>query len=187
MDRSAYVTLFGRFLNAHYGVFGKPLTRSMQAPGYRIVKAEYVTEGESRLIKVDFEVGSQDPRSTISVVFDPQDGWNIRSSDFRTGNTPGVRISTEVSYGPPRIDGFSLPSRVVSRLGSGATSTCDFTDWKFESTPEAEFKMSFYNVPDLVDVPKNRKTLYISMFVGAAAVVFAAALVFRRYGYGPAG
>lgn len=186
-DRSAYVTLFGRFVNAHYGVFGQPLTRLMQTPGFRIVGAEYVTEGGTRLIRADFEVGSQDPKSTISATFDPQNGWNMRSSDFRTGKTPGVRITTDVSYGPIREDGFSRPSRVVSRDGSGVTSVCEFIDWKFESTPEAEFKMDFYNLPDLVEAPKHKINTYVYVISGFAAVAFAAALVLRRYGSGPVG
>lgn len=185
-DRSAYVTLFGRFVNAHYGVFGQPLTRLMKTPGFRTLDAEYVTEGKARLVKVNFEVGEQDPKSTISVIFDPQDGWNIRSSDFRTGKTPGIRITTDVSYGPSREGGFSLPHRVVSHDTSGGTSICEFAAWEFEPTPEAEFKMGSYNLPDLVSAPKSSRHAYTYWLAGVAAVGFTAALVLRRYSTGQA-
>lgn len=187
-DRSAYVTLFGRFANAHYGVFGQPLSRLMRTPGFRIIGAEYTTEGDAGLIKAKFEVGDQDPKSTISVVFDPGDGWNIRSSEFRAGKPPGgVRITTDVSYGPAREGGPSLPRRVVARDASGVTSICEFVDWKFESTPEAEFKMGFYNLPDLVSASSTRSRLHLYVLLGIAAVAFAAALALRRHAFGSAG
>lgn len=176
-DRSAYATIFGRFVNAHYGVFGQPLTRLMKTPGFRAMSASHIKEGDVSLVKVNFELGVQSPKSTISVVFDPHHGWNIRSSDFRAGKLPGIRIETDVVYQQSQ-DGQFLPRRVVSRDTSGGTSTCEFTDWTFKPTPEAEFKMTYYELPDLVSNPTASYQLlpYWLCLVGVAGLIAAGLL-----------
>ena len=187
LDRSAYVTLFGRFVKAHFACFGQPLTRLMARPEFRVVGAQYVNTtgqpsnaGAHSLVKVDFESETQASRSNMSVVFDPDAQWIIRSSEYRVEGPSRMRITTDVEYGPAR-DGVYLPRRVTCRDGGGESSICEFRDWSFEPTPEEEFKPTHYGLPNLVDQAGATRSLLPYWLGGLGAATFMAAVLLRRY------
>ncbi len=179
-DRSAYLTLFGRFVKSHLGVFGWPLTRTMASPDFRLKNAERITKNGHSLVKVDYEIGAQEPKHQVSVVLDPDYGWAIRSSDYRPANAAGVRFVTEIEYGPSR-DGFSLPRLVTIRDHVGVSS-CEFSNWKFEGTPEAEFGMPHYGLPDLTAKTTSSPSSLPYWLVGFALAGLALSFFLKRAG-----
>lgn len=179
-DRAAYLTEFGRLIKAHVGVFGFPMTQIMAGPYFRLTNAERTATNGRDLVKVDYEVGTEEPFLRASVVFDPDAGWAVRSSDCRFGLNPGPRFVTDVEYGPSR-DGLPLPRRVAIRDETGETAFCEFVDWSFEPTPEREFGMPYYGLPDLVARVNTPRIAPIYWLSGIAAAGLAAALMLRRF------
>lgn len=174
--RAEYIDCFGRFIKEHYSILGKPITDVMVDPSYRLIDAKAVIKDRRSLIQVDYELGNRTIKHLVSVVFDPSDGWIIRSSDYRFEGHPR-RYKTEIEYGPPQ-DGFPMPLRVNTQDASGIPYICEFAGWSFEPTPEAEFLMPFYSLPDLVSPSRN--TLYYWL-AGSAVFVLFVAIVLRRY------
>lgn len=188
LDRSAYVTSFGRFVKAHFASFGQPLSRIMSRPGVRVVGAQFVDKAgrpadadEHPLIKIEFEDGTKARKSNTSVTFDPSAGWVVRSSEFRMdGTLQPMRITTDVEYGAFR-EGVLLPRRVTCRDAGGEASICEFRDWSFEPTPLQEFKPAHYGISNLVAKPGATGGLLPYWLGGLGASTFAAAALMLRW------
>jgi hypothetical protein len=173
-DRAAYLALFGRFVHASTGVNGRSFSQVMAGPGFRVLNAERVIRDGHSLVRVEYEFGSREPKDTVAVVFDPDAGWVVRSSEYRPGIAPQMGYTTEIEYGPPR-EGVIPPLRVVFRDARGATSHCEFTSWSFDPTDGSEFTMARYGLPDLVGNKSQRNHAMTFWILGAAAVLFVAA------------
>ncbi len=178
-DEAAYLTSFGRFVKAHHCVLGRSMTRVMASPGFRVTNAERVEKDGRSLVKVDYESGSSEPKERVSIVFDPQWDWAIKSMEYIPGKFPMFRITTEVEYGTPQ-GGLVLPLRVTIRDQPGSSSVCEFVDWSFEPTPEAEFMMPFYGLPDLASKASRSRGGMTYWLGGGALATLVAAIMFRR-------
>ena len=179
-DRSVYLALFGQFIRAHHGVMTRTMSQVLASPGFRLTNVERVTKDGRSLVKIDFEIGTREPLPQGSIVFDPDAGWVVRSSDFHYGASARPRFVTDIEYGPSR-DGFPLPRRVSIRDETGETLFCEFADWSFEPTPEREFKMAFYGLPDLLSKSGARRSALPYWLGGIAATGLAVAFLLRRF------
>ena len=174
-DRAVYGTIFGRFLYAPYGIMTVQLTKLMASPTFHVMNAEPLTKDGKSLIKVNFEIGTLEPRDQVSAVFDPDAGWIIRSSEYHSNRSFGLHVKVDVEYGAPK-DGFFLPNRVTFR-DNGETSICEFDAWSFEPTPENEFSMTFYGLPDLIAKANAKRIPLYYWLGGLAAVVLVFAVI----------
>jgi hypothetical protein len=179
-DRAVYLNTFGQFVKAFDGVFGRTMSQVMSTPGFRVTAAERIEKDGETLVKVDYESGGRQPKQQTSVVFDPNAGWAIRSSDLRQKLASyEIRMITDVEYGPSR-DGFPMPRRVTVRNQTGDVSICEFVSWSFEPTPEAEFGMPYYGLPDLVSKAKAPRRTFVYWCLGIATVGIVFAVLLRR-------
>jgi hypothetical protein len=177
-DRAAYQTLFARFLRAHCGINGRPMSRVMTSPGFRIIDAERIVSDGRSLVKVECEIGTRQPKDRASVVFDPEAGWVIRSTEYRPGIAPESRSLAAIEYGPSQ-DGLPLPRRVTFRE-AGEELSCEFLTWSFDPTARVEYTMSYYGLPDLVS-KAGRSRRYLPYWLSGIAVVgLVLAFVLRR-------
>jgi len=179
-DRALYLNTFGQFVKAFDGVFGRTMSQVMATPGFRVTAAERIEKDGETLVKVDYESGTHEPKQQASVVFDPKAGWAVRSSDWRQKLASyEIRMITDVEYGPSR-DGFPMPRRITVRDQTGDVSICEFVNWSFESTPEAEFGMPYYRLPDLVSKSSAPRRTFVYWCLGLATVGIVFAVLLRR-------
>jgi len=179
IDRSAYMSLFGKFVKAHDSIFGTPVVRLMSASGYRLLGAERSVKDGRESVSVEFEVGAKSPKDRVAIVFDPQSDWLIQSSEFHSGANPALRIRAEIQYSNSR-DGSPVPRRITFDDGSTGSSMCEFIDWTFEPTAESEFTMPHYGLPDLVSKVSKHRSPLPYWLAGGAATCILFALVARR-------
>ncbi len=175
---SEYVDLFARFPRASTDLIGTPISQWMTNPGFRLIDASGIVKGGRKLIKVDFESGTAAPKFNASLVFDPNEGWIIRSGEYGVGALDEDRTTFDVTYGPPR-DGVLLP-RLVSFRDTQFTFFCEFLDWQFEPTPAEEFQMSHFGHRDLPATGKKRSYVLTYWLAGGAVAVLVVALAVRR-------
>jgi len=175
----AYNTIFGQYPKAAFAIVGLPLSGLLAHSGFHASDAERTTRDGRALVKVDGRMGPEGSKSRASIEFDPDAGWVIRSVDFRLGSPTDPRIKFDVEYGPPG-DGPPLPRLVVFRDGTAATWRCEFGEWLAAPTPEAEFKMTHYGLPDLLDKRGARRWSLPFWLAAAAAGGLVLAYVLRR-------
>lgn len=177
-DFAVYNGVFAQFPKAPYSAFFElSLSDVLASKSCRITKAERVKQNGRNLVEIDYVLGAEGPKTETSAILDPDAGWVIRSAVMKPGGPKTVRPWTlEIEYGDLSGDRTILPRRVMIRDGSGGTRVCEFDEWRSESTPEAEFRMPFYGLPDLVaatNVPRNGVLTWLGMVaVGIAAVAF---------------
>ena len=79
----------------------------------------------------------------------------------------------------PKGGGNNGPQLVTYHEPEGDLS-CEFVEWRFEPTPENEFKMSYYELPDLAPESMQRRGTLVYWLVGLAVAGLVLALVIRR-------
>ena len=174
-DFSAYLSLFGRYFRANRAPFGISMSVLMKSPNFKVIDAEKINKDGRTLVRVEFAFGGVGSDSQASLVFDPENGWVIRSAQYVVG---GRSKSFEVEYGPPGSIS-QAPKRVTFHEPEGA-STCDFLDWRFEPTPIEEFRLSHYALPDLSPKPKPQRSAMPYWLGGSAVAALVLAVVARR-------
>lgn len=138
-----------KFLTAPYAAWGYSLPEYMKVPKHNFVlkSAENVIEGGRSLMAVDYTAGRMDAPSRFRVVLDPSLGWVMRSAEIRSEPRLDYVMRSEVEYDPaggeapwPRTARFNAPGVEVS--------TFVFEKISSDATPEVEFTLPFYNLPN---------------------------------------
>ena len=180
-DRVSFDHIFGRLFSSPYAVYGVPLTTLMKTPGFQLVSAEEVETGERKLFKIEISFGPP-PASKALIFFDTEAGWAIRRSELRPGVLPGEVFVDEVAYKPTE-EGIPFPVSIDHREVDG-NLRCEFAQIVFKGTPEVEFTMPYYGLPDLTEPvvrPRDRLAYWLA---GLMALVLVSAVssrwAFRR-------
>lgn len=182
-DRQVYFTylsMFGYFMYAHHGVYGRPMGRVFESPGFRINDARALDQDGKSLIQVDceFGYGTDAPNDQVTLVLDPDAGWVVRSCRWHPGYELKSTVAFDVEYDSPR-GGVPIPRVVRVETTDGRVTYCEFTDWEFVSTPLAEFQMAHYGLPDLIQAHRPRNMLPYWL-AGIAVVLGVVGFVVRR-------
>ena len=150
-ERMIFLNRFGRFLSAPFAIFGVPLSRIIKHPSFHLTSAERFTSGGRNLLRIEYEIGEA-PKTVVRVVFDPEAGWIIRSSNINSRRFPTpAGIQCDIEYGPSE-GGIPAPRSVKFLDITARTSTCEFTTFEWGPTPEREFSPASYGLP----VPRLR-------------------------------
>lgn len=158
-ERYLYTSVFGRFVLAHHGAVGRPMSSFFEDSDFEIIDAEAVNQDGKGWIKVDCAFGSTAPKSRLSLVLDPENGWIVQSCRYQPNYDLDRPFLYEIEYGPAHA-GIPLPRyvKITDEVG-GIVDHCEFTGWEFASTPISEFNMTHYGLPDLVHAQKPRNML----------------------------
>ena len=124
MDGHLYVSVFGRFVNAHHGVQGRSMSSLLKSSDFKITDAEALHQAGKSMMRIDCLVGP----IVASLVLDPDAGWVVRSGRFHPSDAPADLSSVEVEYGLIR-NGIPLPRQVKYDWPSGIVEHCEFTGW----------------------------------------------------------
>jgi prepilin-type N-terminal cleavage/methylation domain-containing protein/prepilin-type processing-associated H-X9-DG protein len=181
----SFANRFGKFLIAPYGVINKNFSDFLASPTFRPRSAIPVSVDGKRLLRVDFDMGAGGPETTTRVTLDlePDAGWLIHSAELRPGYMKG-RVSTgyKVEYQEAIGDKPALP-RVVRFTEPGENTICTYESIERRPTPEGEFTMTSFGLPDIA-TPRSENwglsTLGVMLIAGIACL--AAALALRRRG-----
>jgi len=188
--RVAYSETIGILLGAPYAILGKPMSRVMESPGFQLVDAREVEFGKKRCVRVEIRYEAGDgkgpAKDTAAVTLDPDAGWAILRTEFRPAHDPGLLMTFDVEYAPPQ-GGMPVP-RSVKVTTPGSSTSCEFETVSFEPTPEREFAMNYYGLPDLTK-PRGEPWWKGTAFwlVGAAALGLVVAYALRRLASSPSG
>jgi hypothetical protein len=175
-EEYAYISEFGRFVNAHRGVLGHSLNNLLDSPDFKITGAQAIDQAGKNLLRVDCVFGPMQ----MSLDLDPAAEWIVRSGRFHPSDDPRDLTTIEIEYGPAQ-NGVPLPRKVRFDWSTGLVHHCEFTEWTFAPTPSAEFSMTYYGLPDIVHADRS-SSVRAYWLAGIALFVGSIALLFWRFG-----
>ncbi|RUL88948.1 hypothetical protein [Tautonia sociabilis] len=174
-DKARYNSVFGVYAKAHYSLRGTPLSQIVKGPSFVPTDAELIDQNGHEIMRVTAEFGSK-VKEYFVIDFDVGMGWVVSSIDYRSDFSKGSRI--DIKYGDI-IDGFYTPELVTIRDAEGATVECHFSGWTFEPTPESEFNMEYFGLPDLATEARRSGRSLTFWFVTLAMTSLIAATILR--------
>ena len=182
------MALAGDYIDMPFMVDGVAISRLMAAPGFRFSRASPVSEGGLELIKVEFDCPNPDrgvrPKPWVyagSLILAPSETWSLRSAEYYFHPSLKRMFKSTIDY-QKTTGGVPLPKKVAVVEPSNLTRTWEFDELSLASTPESEFTMTAFGLPDLMNRPgvdQSRSHLGY-WFVGLAIVGILTALVMRK-------
>lgn len=178
-----------------YNGYSVPLSKLMSDPSFRLLGVSEVDERGKKCVKIEYDCDESVVKVGPGwVVVSPEEGWAIRSYECHLTNDkrPDFRRYGTVEYGG-MIDGVPIPTRVEYRLKSAresgplkgvydVTHKYQFDKIAFESTPEIEFTLSYFGLPEAGTLGKDRSSGQAGMwFMGLGLMALVVALG-ARYG-----
>ena len=168
-DRAAFDSLFGRYLAAPFLEFDFSLLKLMSLPKFRIISAQYVEHEGRTLMQVECELGDPTSADKRKLLLDPESDWVIHRVETRFGMYREMLQVCEIEYSP-REAGPQLPKQVRFEIVNMEDATCTFESMSMEPTPESQFRMSAYGLPDLASSVPRRPHSYFGYWAGGIAV-----------------
>lgn len=157
-ERLLYDDMFGNFIVAPYSILGAPLSRIMRNPTFHILSAIELKVDRRLCLEIQYEIVEDEIKKTVTVVLDPNAEWVIRRAEVRSANSPDQTIAQAIDYGstlgasptPLKVEFSHLrtPSKGVDSKAT-SISSCKFESMSFSPTPDQEFMMSHYGLPDV--------------------------------------
>lgn len=171
-DRRSYLQRFGRFLAAPYAILGTPLSQLLQIPTFKLISAKTIEIEGEQLVQMRYEIGEGPNPDRSMLILDPANSWAIRSGEIRPGISQGrASIQFEIKYEPGQ-SGTLWPRSVKFHDVTGETATCEFIAFTADPTPENEFRMTHYGLPDLTSGASQRDYLTLPILGLAFLVLF---------------
>jgi hypothetical protein len=183
------VAHFSRGTSAPYDmeVDVRPLSDIVRGADCSILDCRDVSEGGRALVRVDFtfeltgRAAAENPgKRAASVVLDPNEDWRIVKTALQQGSWT---IPTRISYssnGPNPASIARITERGASTAGVTDDYDIEFTSLSFQPTPEAEFNLSAFGLPE-PPAPRatavTRLTWIGALFLALALLLY---LVYRR-------
>ncbi len=175
-----------RFLYSSFTLADVPLREVMTDPSFAIKRISAVPIGTKQCVKIDYDYAPKDHLIGGGwLVVSPQEGWVIRSYRCQLDRAfPDRSTQCEVEYGEPPT-GPPFPRR-VSYVQRGPTDNdylAEFEDIETKETPESEFSITSYGLPDLASLRKPRARTNAALWYLATALgLLAAAFILRNWG-----
>ena len=175
VDKSSRIRFnnkYGKFGKAPFEIFGTLLLEFLDHKSVKNVKVLKTKELNRELIKLTFENGPDDKPNRQTILLLPKSlaiTYYETIPIFVTGKANPIKYEIEYlndheKYPIPKHVKFTDPNLKVDIL--------EWATFSFEATPEEEFKMEFYNLPDLSAGGKSSsisfmgKWLILSLTIG---------------------
>jgi prepilin-type N-terminal cleavage/methylation domain-containing protein len=191
--KASFSNRFGKFLIAPHGILDTEFSEYLSYPNFTTRSADPVVVDGKRLLRMEFDSGTGGPETTMrmTVDFDPDAGWLIHSAELRPGYMNGhVAVGYKVKYQDAIGTDVALPREVRFLDPTGVTTTCAFESIERRPTPETEFTMAHFGLPDIASTRAGGgggrgglTNVAILTLAGLACLV--AALMLRRRGGRP--
>lgn len=150
-----YENYSGRFLTVPLGARPMLLYKIMETKTFELLDVSWA-DASSGQIWVTFLYGSGLPKRKCRALLDTANHWAVLRQEFYHEESGKVESSMTVEYGE-LLEGVRLP-RVVHMERSGRKDNPAFySDWKFAGTPEAEFNLKYYELPDVLAMRDHKR------------------------------
>ncbi|HUY31751.1 MAG TPA: hypothetical protein VMV69_03150 [Pirellulales bacterium] len=167
---SLYADAFGDLFAAPFALLSRPLIEIVSDA--EMLRAERVELNGDACVQIWFRRRGGAIEWTVTL--DAEHDWLIRDARLQRANEEGGNAHITVEYADVST---GIPKSVAIQVERG-TRSCAFTTCEFAETPESEFTLSFYGMPDLNAPPRKPRALWWLLGSGVLAVV--AALLLRR-------
>lgn len=182
MDVNIYLNYTGRILMAPLGARPILLQDVMKLKHFELIDVNRISPKEEYL-EVRFKYGTSSPKVESIIVLDPSNHWSIISQETTSWTKRGNAYieKLNVKYGDT-VDGLRMPKTVTIEREGRMGPEINFTEWRFEGTPESEFKLSHYNLPDLIQNRKNNSSFrfYVRLAIASLFIMLIFYLL-RKY------
>lgn len=146
-DSMTYQNYEGSIHNLALGCRPLPLMRLLNSDHFEL--GDVVTlDSDPGLVKINFTYGISKPKRKCTMVLDPDNHWAARTITEQNENSKQIDYQAELEYGE-KTNGFSLPKQLKLMNNGRLNAPIVFKDWKFVATPDKEFTLSYYGLPDL--------------------------------------
>ncbi len=178
-----------RLANCSFCVFGYPLYKQLNNNNFHLKSVEKMDFDDHDCVKVEYQAGSPGTINLGTVVLDPSRDWAIVSCEERFEFMKFGSVAWKPHYDDSN---FPIPIKVEDKDINNNWSTVFFKDVHFEGTPEAEFRMPFYGLPDIADDDSgdtffDRYAKYAIPIVVAIVLAYLFKRSARRLNRSPAG
>ncbi|MFM7591299.1 MAG: hypothetical protein ACKO85_05835, partial [Isosphaeraceae bacterium] len=136
-------------------------------------------------VEVRYKYGMKKPKNECNVVLDPSNHWAVVSQVDTAFSENGYAYvqKLNVKYGE-MAEGLRMPKTVTIEREGRMSPEFNFTEWRFEGTPESEFKLTHYQLPDLIRNRKNNISFrfYVKLAIAILIIIliFCLIRVYRR-------
>lgn len=149
-----YENYSGRYLTVPLGARPLLLYKLMETKTFELLDVS-PADASSGQIWVTFLFGSV-PKKKCRVGLDPANHWSLLRQETFDKESGKIDASMTVEYGEP-LEGYRLPKVVHMERSSRKDYPAYYSDWKFAGTPEAEFNLKYYELPDVIAMRESQK------------------------------
>ena len=185
----------GRFLTGGFALLGKPLIDVLQKPKTQIVEATEIVVKGQKLYQVILQWQTTPKERHVSnseiptyytgkILLEPQRDWAIVRAEVENGERGSLRPAflQEATF-DVGSDGRAIP-RVVSiriYIDPIVTRSLEFQQIEFRGTPESEFTLTHYGLPDPEPAPRGwGREILLGTLAAIVALSIVVGLLLRR-------
>lgn len=172
---------FSTVIGAAYSAFGRPMSRIMSLPTFRMIDASVESDGSRDLLKIDFEFrpGEGFPIVPAWILVDPAQGWAMQRYEGLFGSKRDRPRTGAVEYGPP-VGGRPVAKRFTYNSASG-NDIYEVERISFDvRLDERDFTLSEFGLPEVGEPPVAERSVPMNMMlVGLGLLAVVAAIVLR--------
>jgi len=163
---------YGKFGKAPFEISGTPLIEFLDHKSVKNMKVMKIRESNRDLIKLTFENGPDDKPNRLTILLLPNSlaiTYFETIPGFVTGKANPIKYEVEYLNDHEK---YPIPKRVKFTDPNLKVDILEWETFSFEGTPEKEFKMEFYNLPDVASGGKSSsisimsKGLILSLTIG---------------------
>jgi hypothetical protein len=113
----------------------------------------------------------------------PKHQWAIKAYDVKVSYGAGIpdeKATAEYQYGPSEDGAAPVLVSTHEHNTGGLTSDFSFSDWKWSGAPEADFRLSHFDLPEPAEYVSPGSGLTWLVWVNAGVILLILAVIFRR-------
>lgn len=172
VQQNTYRSIFGKFLDSPYAIYGTSLSRMMVGKDFRIKEAREISRDGDTLVELDFEFGTFNKAPNFyRVRLNPSLNWAIVYSEFRPGSSLKNPEILSVDYSARTEQSYFFPKKIFAHSLDGSTETCVLDKFEPATVPEAQFGLEYYGLKDVTKATANTSIWVNKWILGASAVV----------------
>lgn len=127
-------------------------------------------------VKVTFLSGNATPKNETSAILDTQNSWSVISLETVNKAKNNVLFRMNVEYGQV-IDGLAMPKLVQIERDGRPEAPITFSEWQFTGTPEEEFTIKHYGMPDIKPNRQSNQSRFYFWLVPAVTLAILALVI----------